>query len=90
MTDHEHQIHERGYIEGKRRVYLNMLSEALRGLGYDSTEEKAAVWAQERSETVAMLRTMCEDFGDNDWPDDLYLPDVIEKHLCCYFEGSEE
>lgn len=28
-----------------------------------------------------MLRQVCDEFGDNDWPDNLHLADVIEKHL---------
>lgn len=27
------------------------------------------------------LRIECGDLGDNDWPDNLHLSDVIEKHL---------
>ncbi len=32
-------------------------------------------------ETRAMLRYVCGEVGDNDWPDTLHLADVIEKHL---------
>ncbi len=32
----------------------------------------------------AVLRNVCKDFGDNDWPDDLHLGDVIDKHLARY------
>ena len=28
-----------------------------------------------------MLRQVCAKYGDNDWPDNLHLADVIEKHL---------
>lgn len=38
----------------------------------------------ERQETIKSLRGLCKDFGDNDWPDDLHLADVIEKHLGKY------
>lgn len=41
-------------------------------------------WNMEREETVKILRELCEEFGDNLWPDDLYLRDVIEKHLAKY------
>jgi hypothetical protein len=30
----------------------------------------------------AMLRIECAEAGCNDWPDNLHLADVIEKHLC--------
>jgi hypothetical protein len=30
----------------------------------------------------AALRTLCDDLGlPNDWPDDLHLADVVEKHI---------
>src|SRR4029077_15273959 len=34
-----------------------------------------------RGAVVKMLRMVCEEFGDNDWPDNLHQADVIEKHL---------
>lgn len=43
-------------------------------------------WQQERAATVRTLRDICEHYGDQDWPDDLYLPDVIEKHLRRHLE----
>jgi len=36
---------------------------------------------KERAETLMLLRELCGDFGDNDWPDNLHLVDIIEKHL---------
>src|SRR5437870_3081598 len=33
------------------------------------------------AETLAMLRIVCGELGDNDWPDDLHFADVLEKHL---------
>jgi hypothetical protein len=38
-------------------------------------------WKEERADAVRELREICEDFGDNDWEDDLHLADVIGKHL---------
>ena len=38
----------------------------------------------ERQETIRTLRGLCKDFGDNNWPDNLHLGDVIEKHLGKY------
>jgi hypothetical protein len=35
----------------------------------------------ERQDVVRQLREVCGDYGDNDWPDNLHLGDVIEKHL---------
>lgn len=54
-----------------------------------------AAWILEREATVAQLRQVCDDFGDNEWPDGLHLADVIEKHLARHLwqdakEGDEE
>ena len=38
----------------------------------------------EREETVAQLRSLCAEYGDNDWPNNLHLGDVVDKHLCRY------
>jgi hypothetical protein len=40
----------------------------------------------ERDDVRKVLRCICEDFGDNDWPDDLHLVDVIYKHLYRHLE----
>jgi hypothetical protein len=38
--------------------------------------------ALELEEARAKLRALCADVnGDNSWPDDLYLPDVIDKYI---------
>lgn len=35
----------------------------------------------ERAEAIAYLRRLCERYGDNDWPDDLLLAEILEHHL---------
>lgn len=35
----------------------------------------------ERAAAVTMLRVECAAYDDNDWPDNLHLADIIEKHL---------
>lgn len=72
---------EQEYINGSQRAWLTMLRECLRQLGTDNPEGAAAKWAAERAEIVLALRSVCAEHGDNDWPDDLNLADVIEKHL---------
>jgi len=69
------------YLRGQRDVWVAMLCLVLSNLGADSEEAKAHKWRIEREEAVAMLRRVCEHQGDNDWPDDLHLADVIDKHL---------
>lgn len=70
---------ERSYRDGSRAVYRELLSMALSGLGRKDLKAEALVL--ERAETVALLRRVCAEHGDNDWSDDLHLADVIEKHL---------
>lgn len=77
---------ERGYIEGRRFTLVKVLTQALIdlkefGSPADDPLIKLAVLVKERQETVSKLREVCEEFGDNDWPETLWLPDVIECHL---------
>jgi hypothetical protein len=74
-------VSEDDYERGSRAAWLSMLSHCLRHLGYDSPEAQKAGWILEREAAVAALRTACAEHGDNDWPVDLHLADVIEKHL---------
>lgn len=48
-----------------------------------------AAWLIEREEAVARLRWLCEEFGDQDWDDNLHLADVIDKHLGRYLYEAE-
>jgi hypothetical protein len=77
MTDES----ERAYIEGSRVAWRKMLRQALMELGRDSEEWNQKRWLLEREEAISMLRRICERLGDNDWPDDLNLADIIDKHL---------
>lgn len=73
---------EREYMRGNKRAYMSMLRECLRNLGVDDpTETRRLAWVLERSAAIEQLRDLCGDFGDNDWPDELYLADIIDKHL---------
>lgn len=65
----------------ERAVYQRLLRLALEGLGMDSPEFETARLASERSRLVTTLREICAEFGDNDWPENLDLSDVLEKHL---------
>lgn len=72
---------EESYASGMRRALINMLQYCMKGLGVEDPWTQQARWVKERAELVEQLREVCTDWGDNDWADDLYLPDVIEKHL---------
>lgn len=80
MTEKE----ERAYQAGRRAAFRRMLQTALGELGYDSPEAAQSDWIIEREQAIAQLRELCATHGDNDWPDDLNLADVIEKHLADY------
>lgn len=70
--------YERGYTDGQRAIYAQMLSEALRGLGLRSGIGDLLV---EREKAIATLRRICETYGDNDWSPDLHLSDIIDRHI---------
>lgn len=76
MTESE----ERAYMEGQRALLLRQLIQILKELGHGPQTEVAELVA-EREAAVIALRRLCEDHGDNDWPNELHLADVIEKHL---------
>lgn len=72
---------EADYELGRKTGIAVILGECVRQLGITDLEADNARWVLERQATVAALRLACEDHGDNDWPDDLHLADVVEKHL---------
>lgn len=77
------------YERGKRAALLGMLRHVLSELGYESVEARAARWVIERERIVATLRDTCDEYGDNDWPADMGLDDVIEKHLRRHLDASD-
>lgn len=89
MSDDNNEENERHYIDGKRRAYIDIIHACARGMGLDNEQMKTAALLTERAEAVAALRDLCERFGDNDWPDNLHLRDVIEKHLAPHLESAE-
>ena len=73
---------EQAFADGEKRAYSSILRECLRNLGIsDLREVQQLELFAERQDTITALREVCEDFGSNDWPDNLYLSDVIRKHL---------
>jgi hypothetical protein len=80
----------KAYEEGRRASWLSIFGAALRALGYDEPEATQARWIGEREAIIAILRELCREFGDNDWKDDDYLSDVIERNLANYLWDKEE
>jgi len=84
LTEKEREAREDGYVEGRRSAYRSLLRECLSNLS--ETERSASAYAIERQETISVLRSLCAEHGDNDWPDNLYIPDIITKHLEPYLD----
>jgi hypothetical protein len=57
-------------------------------LGYTGRSVESLVL--EREQTVAALRSVCADHGDNDWTEELHLADVVDNHLGRYLDDREE
>ena len=70
---------EKDWMAGYQAAMMRIVSEALRHLP-DSDKGKAMLLI-ERQGAIVALREVCAAFGDNDWPDELDLADIIEKHL---------
>jgi hypothetical protein len=81
---------EQAYLDGSKHAWLAVLEMCLSRIGYTATETAHANWISERADAVLTLRSICAEFGDNDWPDDLHLTDIIEKHLVPYLELENE
>lgn len=77
---------ELDYVKGSRAAYRSMLQHCLRELGYEKATGHE--WILEREAAIASLRSLCEDLGDNDWPENLHLSDIIEKHVAPHIERN--
>jgi hypothetical protein len=77
---------EQFWTRGNRAAWTRILDEALRQLEYPA-ELDAVKLVAEREDAIATLRRLCDDLGDNDWPNDLHLSDIIEKHLARYWHS---
>ncbi len=79
---------ENAYVRGTTMAWLQILQIVMHNLNRDSDEFTIARLIAEREEAVLVLRRLCDDVGDNDWPGNLHLADIIEKHLARYITGS--
>lgn len=81
------EIHEPSYIRGFRMGWASILRTALNELGYDDPEAQGKRYILEREAAITALRSACEHHGDNDWPADLHLADIIDKHLARHLDS---
>jgi len=86
MSDEETQEDrdERKWEEGNRAAWRSLLSMAMRHL--EPQDRDKAQLVAELEDVRTHLRRLCEEYGDNDWDDDLHLGDVIDKHLAPYLD----
>lgn len=71
----------------KKAAYRQILRTCMEGLS-DDPEAVGTRWVQERTDIITVLRDLCKEHGDNNWPDDMHLGDVISKHLVPYLSES--
>jgi len=72
---------EIAYEQGSRTAWQKILAEALRNLGVEDPQAMAVRWVAEREAAIHSLRSLCREYGDNEWDEKLHLQDIIEKHL---------
>ncbi len=82
----EDESDELAWTRGQRAALTSMLAKILGDLGYQDTEATRSKWIVEREQTIAKLREVCGDHGDNDWTETLHLADIIDKHLARQLE----
>lgn len=75
MTEKEEEV----WVLGERAAYRRVMEICSKEL--EPTGRTLESFISERELTVRALRAVCEYYGDNDWPTDLHLADVVEKHL---------
>jgi hypothetical protein len=75
---------EAAYTLGSRAAWKMMLNTCLQMLGHDAPDVARLI--SEREETIALLRSECAEWGDNDWDSSLHLTDILSKHLFRHLE----
>src|SRR6478609_4865237 len=77
------------YMRGYRAAFATMATRCAGELGGGDPAARLAFLEAERVRTVAALRRVCTEHGDNGWPDTLHLPDVVEKFLGRYLDSDD-
>lgn len=74
-------MNEVDYTAGRQSAFSELARQCAVELGVDTARGRYLLWGSQRAALVVCLRSLCDEYGDNDWPDDLDLRDVVEKHL---------
>ena len=82
MTEKE----EEAYLEGKTKLAHEILQFLKPNLPYLKTTIQYSCMVEE---TRAVLRGIKEEYG-LDFPDDLYTPDILNKHIIPLIEAAED
>ena len=78
--------YERGCLAAYRAILQECVRQLLPYGDFNKSQLLAANLTSELSETREKLREVCELVGDTSYPNDLYLPDIIDKHILPYLE----
>lgn len=77
---------DRAWEDGRRSLARRLIRDLMMEVGEHEAELTEVRLRLELSEARSVLRRLCEDHGDNDWSDDLYLADALDKHLGRYLD----
>lgn len=78
---HMNENEEEAYEQESRQVWRTLLALCCKQLGYSDLEVAKVSWTIEREAAIMVLRSICREYNDNDWPADLNLSDIIDKHV---------
>ena len=83
-SDEMDELLDRKYCEGQHALAQSMLQHVAQFLKKDDRDRASLLRELDASRMV--IRRLCELIGDTDWDDNLWLPDVLEKHLARHVE----
>lgn len=84
MTDEE----AKAYDEGYRQAQLMMMQRCMAEVA-PKQDLTVARLVLEREQAIQALRSLCREFGDNDWKIDSPLGEIIERHLGNHLRKQE-
>lgn len=83
-----HDRFEEGYLEGKRRVGIEILTMAMRNL--EGKIPDVARLILERQQALATLHRICQDLKiPNNWPENLHFSDILDKYIAPHVNKRE-
>lgn len=89
VEDELDELKEKHYMRGQQAVYRSLLSQCLSHL--EGNEKTRTELLLERNETLLRLRDLCKEMSvPADWPENLYLPDIIEKYILRGLQNQEK